>query len=134
MELNNHHLICMLIDDDSDDQEIFALALKEADPAAKCISVNDAMEGLRLLRSGTVPDIIFLDVNMHKINGLACLREIRKIGGLDKVRVIMTSTAADPAVIRQCFALGAEKYMVKPPGLEPYVKALQDTLKQENIT
>jgi CheY-like chemotaxis protein len=122
---------CILIDDDQDDQEIFLMALRKADPQINCLVANDGVEGLKtLLDFSCAPSYIFVDINMPKINGIECLRQIRKLDHLRDSRVIMYSTSADAGIIRQCKELGADDFLTKPSGLAPLVTSLSNILKR----
>jgi CheY-like chemotaxis protein len=122
---------CFLIDDDQDDQEIFLMALQMVDPQIKCSVVSSGIEGLQKLSEdfSYVPRFIFLDINMHKMDGIECLRRIKELDRLNQSKIIMFSTSADVAIIRQCKELGASDFVTKPPGLKPLVKSLTKILK-----
>ena len=106
----------LLVDDDRDDQMLFKEALSEADGTVLCMSALSGYEALEKLISGVmaIPDIIFMDVNMPRMNGLDCLKEFMKIELLRPVPVIMYSTSCSPAYQRECLANGAAHYIEKP--------------------
>jgi CheY-like chemotaxis protein len=121
---------CFLIDDDIDDQELFVMALQEVDKDMACIIANDGIEALQKLKSDAsfVPDYIFLDVNMPKMNGLQCLAEIKKLSHLKDVEVIMFSTSSDKNIVQKSKELGATDFQVKPAGLGLLIKKLAGIL------
>jgi CheY-like chemotaxis protein len=116
-----------LIDDDIDDQEIFLMALQEVDESINCVIANDGVDGLKKLNDDPlfIPDYIFLDVNMPKMNGMQCLPEIKKLPRLKDVKIIMFSTSADSRIIRASKELGANDFVVKPAGLSPLIDVLK---------
>lgn len=60
----------VLVSDDPDDREIFCETMQSIDPAIKPIVANNGIEALEYLNQRTpLPDFIFLDVNMPKMNG-----------------------------------------------------------------
>jgi CheY-like chemotaxis protein len=109
------HLSCLVIDDDLDDQEIFRMALERVDPKIRCLFANDGVRGLERLYvdASFIPDFIFVDINMPRINGFECINEIRKISWLKEVPVYVYSTSLNPAVIEQCRKLGAKDCVQK---------------------
>lgn len=111
----NRGKICFLIDDDADDQEIFALVLKSVNPAITCITAKDGFEAIsRLTEEKTFnPDYIFLDLNMPRMDGKECLREIKKIDRLKGIPVIIYSTSSAQKDILETRALGASDYLEK---------------------
>jgi CheY-like chemotaxis protein len=121
---------CILIEDDQDDQEIFLMALQKVDAEINCFIADDGVEGLKALSElSYTPKYIFVDINMPKMNGIECLREIRKLDHLRDSRVIMYSTSSDAGIVRQCKDLGADEFLPKPPGLAPLVASLSNILK-----
>lgn len=129
-------LLCFLIDDDLDDQEIFCLALDELDQTIQRVIASDGEEGLMKLNLNPQhpPDYIFLDLNMPRMNGIECLREIKKIVHLQHTKVIMYSTtdAADVRALTR--ELGAHDFLVKPPSMVKLVKFLSVVLNVETLT
>jgi CheY-like chemotaxis protein len=120
-------MVCFFIDDDTDDQEIFKMAISEVFPGVSCLFANDGIEALdRLSDPFFSPACIFIDLNMPRMNGKECLVEIGKIERLSKVPVFIYSTSLDHALIKECKDLGAADFVVKPPGLQ----ALTDRLRQ----
>lgn len=128
----NKSIVCLLIDDDQDDREIFSMALEEVDQEIKCIMANNGITALNTLRSGNalVPDYIFIDLNMPKMNGLECLQEIQKLSHLREALVFMYSTSVDDYVLQKSIALGAREFIVKPTGITPLVEKLSEVFTQ----
>lgn len=109
------NLLCLLIDDDKDDQEIFKLALQDINGQIECITVDNGVEGLEMLEADDtlVPGYIFLDLNMPRMNGKDCLAALRNIPRLADIPVVIYSTSSDPRDVRETKALGASDYIVK---------------------
>nr|WP_293833261.1 response regulator [uncultured Arsenicibacter sp.] len=122
----DQHKTCFLVDDDVDDQEIFALALQKVDPAITCLFANDGIDALTKLRQDEsfIPHYIFLDLNMPRMNGRQCLIELKKITRLSLVPVIMYSTSSELKDIQETKALGATDYVAKPPSISILTQAL----------
>jgi CheY-like chemotaxis protein len=125
---------CFLIDNDKDDQEIFSLALAEANPSLHFEAANNGLEGIRRLKedTGFTPDYIFIDMNMPFMNGQECLREIRTIDRLQHIPVYIYSTAANPATMEQVRKSGASDFLVKPNSFTGLVELLQVLCNQKN--
>ena len=121
---------CFLIDDDIDDHEIFQIALQRVDQSIGFVAANDSVEGLRKLKEdhSFVPDYIFLDVNMPKMNGMQCLPEIKKLGHLKNVKIIMYSTSTDAGIISSSKQLGADDFLIKPDKIGLLVSKLSQIL------
>lgn len=123
---------CFLIDDDPDDQEIFSIALQEVNEHINLAVANNGAEALEKLKDvAFIPNFIFLDVNMPKMNGLQCLPEIKKLEHLKAAKVIMFSTSSDERIIHSIKELGADDYLVKPPKLQILIDNLAKIFEEE---
>ncbi len=107
---------CFLIDDDLDDQEIFTLALEQVNKNFTCISMASAYDALDRLtpRSSELPDYIFLDLNMPRMNGKEFLKEIRKHEHLQRIPIIIYSTSSLSNDIKETREFGASGFITKP--------------------
>ncbi len=123
-------LLFFLVDDDEDDRLLFSEALKEIDPAIKCIMAKNGEEALFLLKDGLfeLPDYIFLDINMPVMNGLKCLAEIKKTDSLKHIPVVVYSTAARQEYVNECRQLGAIDFFIKPPQFALLTQYLRSVL------
>ncbi len=107
---------CLIIDDDPDDQEIFLMCLKKVNANIHCLTANDGVEALSMLKSNEkyIPHYIFLDVNMPKMNGLECLKKIKTIEQLKNTKIFMYSTTSESSVVKESKELGVADFIVKP--------------------
>src|SRR5690349_9503953 len=92
-----------IIDDDVEDQEIFKEAVMEVDASIQCYSSTSGEEALQQLEQEVMvlPDLIFLDLNMPKLNGKQILKEIKNTNLLKRIPVIMYSTSFAPRDIEE---------------------------------
>ncbi|MEO8770313.1 MAG: response regulator [Ferruginibacter sp.] len=125
----------LLIDDDSDDQEIFSNALKRSDKSVKCVFANDGIHALEKINAEKefVPDFIFIDLNMPRMNGQECLVNIKKIDKLKNVPVYIYSTSMDPLTIAANKKLGANDFIVKPASMMELTAVLSKLLKRPAV-
>jgi CheY-like chemotaxis protein len=88
----------LLIDDDEDDNFFHHIAIKEADVPEKVVIAESGFKALELLKANLVsPDLIFLDINMPKMNGWEFLEEYKILtGGKMEAKIIMLSTSVNP--------------------------------------
>ncbi|MCE3280805.1 MAG: response regulator receiver protein [Bacteroidetes bacterium] len=123
-------LNCLLIDDDPDDQEIFCMALGDMGKEVNCTFANDGVDALKKLSENSVlPDFIFIDMNMPRMNGNECLAKIKEENHLKAIPVYMYSTSADPATVAETQRLGAAGFIVKPTSVSELTKTLKFCLK-----
>lgn len=90
----------MLIDDDDDDNFFHSIVLNEMHATEHIEVVDTALKALEYLRENTPPpDLIFLDINMPKMNGWEFLEQYQQLS-LDhkaKVVIIMLTTSLNPS-------------------------------------
>ena len=122
-----------IIDDDIEDQEIFIEAVKEVSEKIVCTSSTSGEDALKHLelQAKKLPDLIFLDLNMPKLNGKQVLKEIKNIPGLRTIPVIMYSTSFAPRDIDEIRQIGAAHHLLKPSRFNDLCGALTSILAKE---
>ncbi|HEY0356261.1 MAG TPA: response regulator [Flavisolibacter sp.] len=119
----------LLVDDDLDDQFVFDLALKSIDPDVVVDTAKDGIDALDKLREPEVyPELIFLDMNMPRMNGRDFLQQIKSLPSLAHIPVIMYSTSSSPELMEETRRLGALDYIVKPNSFDELCTVLQSRL------
>jgi DNA-binding NtrC family response regulator len=116
--------IVLLIDNNENEPEFFIEALHELDFPCDCICARKAEVALSLLRY-TVPDFIFLDFNIPQMDGLKCLKEIKKLKIQESVPVILYSNEMSEEVTKNAMALGAMFCIKKPGKVSTFATILQ---------
>jgi len=108
--------VLFLIDDDEDDQHVFAEALSEVDGSVDLLTASNGLEALEILKSASskLPDLIFLDLNMPKMNGKQFLQEIKSSSDLSDIPVVIYSTSSAKTDKDETLQLGASDFIVKP--------------------
>lgn len=121
--------IIMIVDDDPDDRAFFCEALSEVDASIECISVKGGEEALQHLeKSEGVPDYIFLDLNMPRMNGKQCLKHIKSNANLSSIPVIIYTTSKSKEDIEETKCLGAVYFLTKPNKFSDLKQAIKDIL------
>jgi len=123
----------LLIDDDVDDQEIFLEALNEVYPNVHCHCESDSEVAISHLALKQImkPDMLFIDMNMPKVNGKEFLKKIKSIDSLKGVPVIMFSTFFGESDLKEIRDNGAVHHMVKSTNFKDLYKSLQSILSKE---
>jgi CheY-like chemotaxis protein len=125
-----------LAEDDLDDQHLFADFLNDRNDI---ILMNIAENGVDLFNSlesianfEGLPDLIILDQNMPKRNGLQTLKLLKEDNRYTHIPVMVYSTYTDQDLIRNSVELGASIVSPKPISKEGYDKMIDDFLKVIN--
>jgi two-component system chemotaxis response regulator CheB len=83
----------------------------------------DALEKIASLK----PDVITLDIEMPKMNGLEVLRHLQTVKNRPKVLMLSSLTSKDAEATHEAIRLGADDFMLKPKDL-PHVRDIGDEL------
>ena len=107
--------LILLADDDADDCMFFKNAIEELSIPAKIVAVHNGESAMDWLTSTeTLPDVIFLDINMPCKNGAECLEEIKAIERLKNIPIVIISTSLENEIIVFLHKNGALFYIRKP--------------------
>jgi CheY-like chemotaxis protein len=122
-----------IVDDDIDDQELFIEAVAEVDKEIQCISASNCDEALDLLKKRKIPmpDMIFLDLNMPKVNGKQCLAELKRTAELKHIPVIIYSTSSEKRDMEETARLGAAHFLTKPNKFDELCRALSYVVEKQ---
>lgn len=128
--MNKDYTFIILADDDQDDRMLFTDAFDELKISTKVQTFCDGAELMTYLNSenAILPEILFLDLNMPKKNGIECLKEIKANQKLDKIAVAIYSTSSSEEHIEETFVIGANIYIKKPNDFNALKKVLQDVV------
>ena len=128
MKTTGHHIL--LAEDDETDRMLFTDAFEELALNTFVSTVANGMELMDYLtkEDTLIPDLLFLDLNMPRKNGLECLREIRASAKLKELPVAIYSTSSAKDDIEQTFLAGANIYIEKPPDFDSLKKVLKGAI------
>lgn len=125
-----------IIDDDEDDQLFLNEAVNDLKIPVECLYASNGEQALQQFRNGDVPvpDYIFLDLNMPRINGKECLTEIRKIPAYEKVPIVIYSTSSHQKDIQEIMQLGATHFVTKPTRISELCEKLNELFSAKSQT
>jgi CheY-like chemotaxis protein len=104
----------LVVDDDEDTREVFALVLEDA--GAEVRTVGCAKEALRAVLEWR-PSLVTCDVAMPTTDGFAFLRALRSTHQCQEIPAIAVTGMASPAHREAAFAAGFQEQLTKP--IEP---------------
>lgn len=106
----------LIVDDDADDRMLVIESVKEIDESIECKIARNGEQALELLRNIEVPlpNFIFLDIRMPRLNGKKCLLEIKKDERLRHIPVIIYTTSKAVEESIELRAMGAFHFISKP--------------------
>jgi len=128
--MRSENINILLADDDNDDCILFKDALEELPVTATLTIVHNGEELIEeISQKGSIfPDVLFLDLNMPRKNGITSLGEIKRNTQLQDLPVIIFSTASDIDTVNNVFRDAAHYYICKPPDFSQLKKVIYEAL------
>jgi len=124
----------LLVEDNPDDEELTRLAFAESRVANDLVVVRDGQEALDYLfahgkYSGrdvcVQPQLILLDLNLPKIDGLEVLRCIRAAEVTRLLPVVVMTTSKEEQDLLDSYSSGANSYIQKPVDFTRFTEAVR---------
>ncbi|MBX6376990.1 MAG: response regulator transcription factor [Clostridia bacterium] len=109
----------------ADDQALVRDGLRlllELQGGFEVTAVGSGKEVLDAVRQGR-PDAVLLDVRMPGMDGIACVRALKRL--LPDLPVLMLTTYDDDRLVRDCLAAGATAYLLKDMEPEDLANAIR---------
>ncbi|WP_412027592.1 response regulator [Deinococcus yunweiensis] len=126
-----HRIEILLVEDNEPDVLLTLEAFEEASVPNRLHVARDGVEALRFLRregehaQAPRPDVILMDINMPRKNGLEVLQEIKADRSLVSIPVVMLTTSQSDDDVRNSYERHASGYVVKPVGFENFLNAMR---------
>src|SRR5262245_53119556 len=98
----------LIVDDDNDELMLFEEAIQNVLPADqfRCLYAANARQAFELITQ-SIPDYIFVDLNMPEVNGIEFLSTVRKKDFLKSTKIYLHSTGITDADCKQAMQAGA---------------------------
>jgi chemotaxis family two-component system response regulator Rcp1 len=118
----------LLVEDNAGDARLAQEALIENHVKHILYHVKDGLQALEFLHkkgayySSPRPDLIFLDLNLPKINGHQVLAEIKSDESLKKIPVVILSISQSEKDIERSYELNANCYVTKPLDINEFIE------------
>ena len=132
MKFNPKTITILLADDDPDDRMLVREAFEESHLLNTLETVEDGEELMDYLHQKgefagkPMPNLILLDLNMPRKNGMEALEEIKADQNLRRIPiVILTTSKAEEDIIRT-YDLGVNSFVVKPVTFESLVDLVKE--------
>jgi CheY-like chemotaxis protein len=117
--------LILLVEDHDDTRGLYRCVLEML--GYRIVEAKDGEEAVRLAES-MLPDLIVMDTNLPRVDGLMATNRIRKHSALDNVRIIFVSGNAEPRWRGVALSAGGDEYLVKPVSLEVLEQAVASQL------
>ncbi|TDW44616.1 CheY-like chemotaxis protein [Flavobacterium sp. 270] len=107
----------LLIEDDELDIISVERSLKKLESEYELHTAYNGIEALKILRDQNnklIPDVILLDINMPRMNGIEFLQVIREDADLKSLKVFIMTTSSEGNDRTEAEKLGISGYIIKP--------------------
>jgi CheY-like chemotaxis protein len=110
----------LLVEDNEGDILLTLEAFKEIKAKNNIAVVKNGEEAIEFLKKqgqyaeSVMPNLILLDINMPKLNGIEVLDFIKKDDKLKKIPVVMLTTSSSESDISACYEKSANCFITKP--------------------
>lgn len=130
----NNSLHVLLIEDDTIEVMKLNRTISKLNLTHKIIEARNGEEALNILeKKESLPDIILLDLNMPKINGIEFLTILKNNDTLKFIPTIILTTSNNKKDLLECYKIGIAGYVLKPLKYEDYVTKIEKLLAYWSI-
>lgn len=113
-------LTILLIEDDEIERMKFKRVCSKNGFCHNVMEASNGEVALKLLGGDQLPDLILLDLNMPKMDGIEFLKKLKSTEALKFIPIIVLSTSNNYNDVKKCYEIGASGYMIKPLHFEEY--------------
>ena len=101
----------LIVDDASFMRTLLKDIIKSNGLASEIFEAGDGIDGVKAYQK-IKPDLVTLDVNMPRADGIQALRAILKIN--PSAKIVMITSVEEKHIVQDAIKLGARDYIVKP--------------------
>jgi len=125
----------LLVEDNLNDAELSLYALRKYKIANRIFHARDGAEALDYIYGAEkniddqpvrMPRLILLDLKLPKIDGQEVLRKLKSSAATRTIPVVILTSSREERDMVDCYALGANSYVVKPIDFDKFTEAVRD--------
>jgi CheY-like chemotaxis protein len=133
--MNYEDIEILFAEDSMEDAMLTIRALSKSGFTNKLLHVKDGAEALDFLycrgiysqrNSALHPKLLLLDLKMPKISGMQVLEKVKSDDALKSIPVVILTSSQEDPDIANCYALGANSYIVKPVDSNNFFNAIKE--------
>lgn len=125
--------VILLVEDNPDDEALTLRAFTKNNIGSHIVVVRDGAEALDWLfkrethqkRSDPDPQVILLDLELPKVDGLEVLRQIREDARTTLLPVVILTSSTDESDLLRAYELHANSYIRKPVDFARFVESVR---------
>jgi two-component system, response regulator len=130
--------IILLVEDNPLEVELTLRPLRDLDPNGQVEVARDGEEALDFLLgrgefrhrlTAPLPQLVLLDLQLPRVDGLDVLRGVRGNARTRMVPVVVLTSSNDPRQLAQCYQLGANSCVLRPVRYREFSEAIQSVAR-----
>lgn len=129
-KMENLHIL--FIDDDEIERLKFNRICKQSEYKTTITQAENGEEALQRIEE-KLPQLIILDLNMPKMNGIEFLSILRKNERLKYIPIVVLSSSDNQDDVKKCFEIGISGYLIKPLRYDDYKQTITKLLAYWNV-
>ena len=125
----------LVVEDDDDHAALLEFVLSTVDPDLELSRVEDGQQAIdRILTRGVykglpLPDIVFLDLKLPRVDGLGVLEAVRAEESARCLPIVMLTTSNASQDRQRAYERGVNSYLVKPMAFQDLEEMMGDALR-----
>jgi DNA-binding response OmpR family regulator len=122
-----NHTFIALVEDNADDEALTMRALKKHSIANDIVVLRDGVEALEYLLAPDrpLPQLVLLDLNLPRINGLEVLQRLREEPRTKLLPIVILTSSNEERDLIEGYRLGVNSYVRKPVDFVQFSEAVR---------
>jgi two-component system response regulator len=126
--------VILLVEDNPDDRDLALLAFERSKIANEVVVAENGVEALDYVfgtgvyagrDAAEAPQVVLLDLNLPKLDGLEVLKRIRSDGRTKRLPVVILTSSDEERDMVESYERGANSYIRKPVDFAQFIEAVQ---------
>lgn len=119
-----------MIDDDSDDHEIFKMAVEDFDDTLDCLFFADCESAIAHFADpdATPPGYVFIDLKLPRVDGDECLKQLQQLSQFDDPLLVVYSSSISDDWREKLSKIGVDKIVQKTNSIPELTSQIREVV------
>nr|WP_295932205.1 response regulator [uncultured Dyadobacter sp.] len=127
--------LLVMIDDDTDEHEIFKMAIDDLADPLQCLFFNDCESAIAHFSqpAATPPGYVFLDLKLPRLDGEQCLRQLQQLRRFDDPLLVIYSSSIPDHWRDKLSDMGVDKIIHKTDSIPELTTHIQQMVTSNGM-